>query len=393
MPGVTRSVWQSRKAAREACDVCIVGAGILGASTAWWLGKLAPRLRVVVVDARWPAYGASGRNAGFLLQGAVTDYVSDIRLYGIDRARALRTFTHENRDQLLAEIPTESFGFVPSGSLTVAGETEEEERLRESAALMDRDGFPAELLGASAVNTRLGSKDYRSGLLVPTGGMLNPAELVGQLIARSGATSHTHRPVLHVDADAVEGGDFRIAAGTVVVCAGPWTAELLPEAARFVRPVRAQMMALEPARPMTLDLPIYSHEGFYYLRPDPRGRILVGGARHLHREVEVGFRDATTPALQADLLDYARRHFPELARARKVTAWAGTMGFSPDGLPFVGRVPSGAYLATGFTGHGMAYGFRSGRLLANLVTGTEDPFAALFDPERPTAAASQCASD
>ena len=47
------------------------------------------------------------------------------------------------------------------------------------------------------------------------------------------------------------------------------------------------------------------------------------------------------------------------------------MGFSPDGLPVVGALPRGAgYWATGFTGHGMSFGFRFGRLLADLVVGT-----------------------
>lgn len=382
MPGVTRSVWQAPGVFTAECDVCIVGAGILGASAAWWLGKLRPHLKVILLDARWPAYGASGRNAGFLLQGAVTDYASDIELYGLTRARSLRRFTHENRDQLLAEIPGEAFAFEPSGSLTIAGGANEESRLAESAELMRRDGFPAELLSAVQVCEKLGAVNYLSGLFAPSGGMLDPAQLVTQLVARSGALVRTGSPVLHVEPGVVEGAEFRIAAAEVIVSAGPWTGQLLDEAIQYVRPVRAQMVALEPASPLGLCTPIYSHEGYYYLRPDPRGRILVGGARHLHREAEVGFRDQTTPALQADLIRYARHHFPELVNATPVRSWAGTMGFSPDGLPFVGRGSSGVLLATGFTGHGMAYGFRTGRLLANLVSGGQDEFADLFDPNR-----------
>lgn len=382
MSGVTRSVWQAPSVFETECDVCIVGAGILGASAAWWLGKLQPRLKVILLDARWPAYGASGRNAGFLLQGAVTDYASDIDLYGLTRARSLRRFTHENRDQLLAEIPGDAFAFQASGSMTIAGDEKEEDRLSESADLMGRDGFPAQLLSAAQVCEKLGAVNYLSGLFAPSGGMLDPAQLVTQLVARSGAVVRTGSKALHVEPGLVEGADFRIKATEVIVSAGPWTGELLPEAADYVRPVRAQMVALEPASPLKLGTPIYSHEGYYYLRPDPLGRILVGGARHLHREAEVGFGDRTTPELQSDLIRYARHHFPALAEATPVRRWAGTMGFSPDGLPFVGRGRSGVLLATGFTGHGMAYGFRTGRLLANLASGASDEFADLFDPDR-----------
>ncbi|MFT4605829.1 MAG: gamma-glutamylputrescine oxidase [Rhodothermales bacterium] len=382
MSGVTRSVWQSRSVDARSADVCIVGAGILGASAAWWLGRLRPGLRVVLLDARWPAYGASGRNAGFLLQGAVTDYVSDIALYGPDRARRLRSFTHENRDQLLAEIPPDSFAFKASGSLVVAGDAGEEERLVESAALMERDGFPAEVLTGVEVNARLGSRGYLSGLLQSSGGMLNPGDLVSQLVARSGAQVKTRSPALYLDEREVEGAEFRVEAERVIACAGPWLPQLLPGASDWVRPVRAQMLALQPEAPLRLDLPIYTHEGYYYLRPDGAGRILVGGARHLHAAGEVGFRDVTTPALQEDLLAYAQTHFRGLDGAKVVARWAGTMGFSPDGLPVIGVGPRGVLVATGFTGHGMAYGFRAGRLLANLALGIPDEAADLFSPER-----------
>ena len=62
------------------------------------------------------------------------------------------------------------------------------------------------------------------------------------------------------------------------------------------------------------------------------------------------------------------------------------MGFSPDGLPVVGTVPGidGALFACGFTGHGMAYGFRVGRMLAELALGLPAADADLFTPERLT---------
>jgi glycine/D-amino acid oxidase-like deaminating enzyme len=316
------------------------------------------------------------------LQGAVTDYVSDIALYGIERARRLRVFTHENRDQLLSELPPDSFAFTASGSLVVAGDAAEEKRLRESAELMERDGFPAEALTSAQVNERLGSTGFLSGLLQDSGGMLNPAQLVAQLVARSGAQVKSRSPVLSLGEQVVEGAEFSVEASRILVCAGPWLPDLLPEAVAWVRPVRAQMLALEPEAKPRLDLPIYTHEGYYYLRPDPRGRILVGGARHLHADQEVGFADGTTPGLQADLLAYAQTYFPDLQGIAPVARWAGTMGFSPDGLPVIGPGPRGTLVATGFTGHGMAYGFRAGRLLANLALGRDDDAADLFSPER-----------
>jgi glycine/D-amino acid oxidase-like deaminating enzyme len=60
------------------------------------------------------------------------------------------------------------------------------------------------------------------------------------------------------------------------------------------------------------------------------------------------------------------------------------MGFSPDGRPVVGSVPQqpGSVFVTGFTGHGMGYGFRMGRVLADLVCGGQPDALDLFTAAR-----------
>jgi gamma-glutamylputrescine oxidase len=169
----------------------------------------------------------------------------------------------------------------------------------------------------------------------------------------------------------------------VVLCLNAFLPHLVPALSAFVRPVRAQMLATAPAAPF-LDRPVYSHEGFFYVRQLPDGRVLAGGARHLHLDAEVGYEDATTEALQADLEAHLRRHFPAAAGAPVERRWSGTMGFSPDGLPVVGAAPGvpGALFACGFTGHGMAFGARFGLLLARLALGMNDEAGDLFAAER-----------
>ena len=62
--------------------------------------------------------------------------------------------------------------------------------------------------------------------------------------------------------------------------------------------------------------------------------------------------------------------------------WAGTMGFSHDALPYIGRIAEGTFVCGGFTGHGMAFGPASAELVATLVRGATHPDADLFDPSR-----------
>jgi glycine/D-amino acid oxidase-like deaminating enzyme len=178
-------------------------------------------------------------------------------------------------------------------------------------------------------------------------------------------------------------GGGAVEAGRVLVAANAYLPALVPELGAVVRPVRAQMLATAPVAPV-LPVPVYSHDGFYYARQTADGRVLLGGARHLHEAGEVGHEDATTPALQADLEAYLRAHVPGAAGAPVERRWSGTMGFSPDGLPVLGDVPGvpGAVYAAGFTGHGMGYGLRFGRLAARRLLGEPDDAADLFDAAR-----------
>lgn len=374
------SYWQraNREPDLEA-DIAIVGGGIIGCSAAWWLHSMQPELRVAVIDAGEIAGGASGRNAGFLLQGTSTDYLRDVSEFGADRARRLWHFTRENRDLIFSELRGRSFALEASGSLTVAGTAEEDERLRRCVGRMRSDGAPVAYIPPDETNRRLISRGFFGSLYVPFGAMLDPVQLVRHIVQRSEAQVLEHHRVLDIaevkNRAAIETTGRRVIADRVLLAMNAYLPQLYEELGRYVRPVRAQMLATEPMMPRWMHVPAYSHEGYFYVRQAPSGAVLVGGARHLHVRDEVGYEDAPTPAVQHDLLRYLNGHFPQTQGLEVRRRWSGVMGFSPDGLPVVGEVPGidGSFWAAGFTGHGMGYGFRFGRLLAELLLGQRDP--------------------
>ncbi|AEN73400.1 FAD dependent oxidoreductase [Rhodothermus marinus SG0.5JP17-172] len=382
---MTRSFWQRRhQAAERAADIAIVGGGVIGCATAFWLHRLRPQLRLILLEAGALADGASGRNAGFILPGASADFLKDCNRYGEERARRLWQFTRENRALLVRELDPTAFDWEDGGALIVAGSAEEEKRLQEAVSWLRSDGAPAIFLSAAEINRRLQARGYRGGLYLPEGGCLDPVALVRYLAARSEALVLTHHPVLALEPCGegvrLETPYGSVRAGQVLLALNAYLPRLLPETAAYVRPVRAQMLATEPAGRRWVPCPVYSHEGFFYLRQLADGTLLLGGARHLHLEEEVGYEDATTEALQTDLERYLHAYFPQTEGLRVRCRWSGTMGFSPDGLPVVDQVPglAGSYWAAGFTGHGMGYGFRMGRLLAELLLGRRSEGYDLF---------------
>jgi glycine/D-amino acid oxidase-like deaminating enzyme len=373
------SFWQRASTAdTTAYDVVVVGGGIVGCATAFWLRRRRSKLRVAIVEAQSIGYGASGRNAGFLLQGTDSDYLSDVEHFGAQNAKQLWRFTRENRNLIESELQGATFGFQASGSLVVAGDAAEDKRLQASVSPLRAIGAPVVYLSPKETNRRLDADGFHGSLYVTSGAMLNPLQLVQHIAGVSEAQVFEYQPVRQIvpvgDHYRVETEGRQIEAGQVVVTVGAHLPRLFPSLDRYVRPVRAQMLATEPSA-RHLSTPAYSHTGEFYIRQAPGGEVLLGGARHRNADAETGYEDATTPAVQNDLEAYLDEHFPWARDLDVAQRWSGTMGFSPDGLPVVGTIPEqpGNVWATGFTGHGMGYGFRMGQLLAALALGDSSP--------------------
>lgn len=358
----------------------------MGCATAYWLRQIDPSLHVVILEADHLAFGASGRNAGFLLLGTHTDYATAVQKSGRENARRLWQFTAENA-RLISKLEPSAYDLQQVGSMTVAGDEVEADRLKRSGKMLTEDNVYNTFLDSHAVNDELGSAGFLAGLKVSEGGMLNPAKLVRYLASNSGATVCEGCPVTSLESEGaavrLSGSFGSVKASRVVLTLNAYLPKLVTELSSIVRPVRAQMLATEPV-PQFLNHPVYSHDGFYYMRQRSDGRVMLGGARHLHLDEEVGYEDATTDAVQNDLQEYFKSHFPNVNMPRVERRWSGTMGFSPDALPVLGGVPDvdNAIFAAGFTGHGMGFSIRFGQLLARTALGTIDDAFDLFEMSR-----------
>ena len=386
---MSRSYWQKHEKGPEfRCDIAIIGGGIIGCSAAYWLSRVLPDRHVAIVEQGTLASGASGRNAGFLLQGAGSDYRKDCTLFGAEKARRLLRFTRENRDLLFEEIGLAG-QLESSGSLVAAGSELEDRRLQEAVSLLRSDGTPAIYFPWEETSRRISGRGFFGSLYVPSGAMMNPVSLVSAIAKKSNADILEHHPVQLVEARSdgvhIETSARIVRAERVLVAVNAWLPTLFPTLGRYVRPVRAQMLATEPMGDRWLDVPVYSHDGYYYVRQTRTGIVLAGGARQLHEDVEVGYDIGPTAPVQADIEIYLRQHFPRCAGMQVDLRWSGTMGFSPDALPVVGPLPEipGSLWAAGFTGHGMGYGFRFGKLLADeMAYGRHAEGADLFSVDR-----------
>ncbi len=361
----TKSVWGTPPALPPPAslprrvDVVIVGGGITGVAL---LDALRRRgADAVLLEREHLAAGASGRNAGFLLAGAAENYARAVERHGRATAAEVWAFTIENHALVAAAAAPLNAAHHVRGSIIAALDAAEAASLEASAAMLAEDRLPGEISSTARVPGSL------CVLINESDGEIDPVRLVGGMARAHADRVFEGHPVVAVeDGDntaVVQLRDRSVDAAAVVLATNAWTSQLLPSIR--IAPVRAQMLAAAPA-PMVIPLPVYAEWGHRYWRQRDDGTVLVGGFRHRALEDEVGYALDTTELVQAHLESQLRA----LAVRTDVThRWAGTMGFSEDGLPLVGLAPGSRriHVCAGYTGHGMGFAVNAATSLARRI--------------------------
>lgn len=375
------SFWLSRPRPVREVRYAVVGGGLVGLSTAYWLARsqrLEDSEEIAVLEAGGIGQRASGRNAGFLLTGSAEPLVELAEMVGEEAALRFWELSRENRELLRRELldgngaggPRVECEFLPEGSwIATLDDPTARAVLETSAARLEAAGFELRWVEGPELARVSGSSGLGAALYQPRDGGLDPVALTRGMARVGGFPVHTGVRVRSLEPAGervrlvADGGDWL--AERVVVALNAYAPEVLPHLQGSVRPVRGQMLATEPgARP--LEGVWYIEDGYQYLRQLPDGTLLLGGCRHHDRDREVGFEETPTDTIQDALEEFLRQRFPAFAQRSVARRWAGIMAFTDDGLPRIGEVPEvpGAIYAAGFNGHGLSLGFAAGRHLA-----------------------------
>jgi len=348
-------IGQEQKRA-DACDVVVVGAGLVGAAVAVRLAQ--EGFDTAVLEAKSVAGGATGRSAGMVITGLAGHYNRAVSAYGRQKAREIWALTVEGRERLVEtavrlEVPIEH-----TGSLALAVEEAEVDALRESAELLREDGFDAWFGSSDPLN-----RGFRAAMRQPDDVIVDAAALTRALLTTSGVAVHEGTEVYHLEP---EGDGVRVwARGRTVLC-GAVVLAINGYAPLFdfyftdkIAPTRGLIFATKPLGGMVLEQPCYADYGHEYCCQLPDRRLLLGGWRRPHASRrEASQENEPDDVVQDGLIRFASRHFPEI-ETRSADRWSGTMGFTTDGLPLLGRLPDlqRVHFAVGFGGRGLAWAF------------------------------------
>jgi gamma-glutamylputrescine oxidase len=382
----------------DAADVVVVGGGLLGTWTAYWLARAGAA--VTLIERTAISWGATGRNGGFVRAGVAEGFGGAVARIGREATRAIWQLTLEGQElvpQIVAEEGIDC-DYRRPGTLSLALDGEPLAAMRRGAALMAADGLGGELLDRQGVQdyirTPLGP-EIAGGLYFSDGALLHSARYlagIARAAQRHGARlchAGIRRLVPQGDGTLVETSRGTVRAGRVVVALNAWSDELIPALAGVVVPVRGQILSYEPLPPVfrTGVGASVTPTGEYW-QQTPDGAIVLGGCRADAPGQDVGVREPVpTAEVTAAIEAVLPRLFPQLEGLRVARRWAGLMAFTADYLPVVDAAPDlpGVWFAGGFCGHGMPYGPRIGQLLAEAaMTGTTPAALAPLRLGRPT---------
>ena len=350
-------------------DVAIIGAGVIGLTTAYFAAKRG--LRVLLIDKQLPGQEASWAGAGMLPPGNdFPELPPEARLRGASHA------LWEPLSQELRELTGIENGYSRGGGLELAG-AGEGDRVAGEITRWRKEGVrgePLDQVGLRRFCPDLGPTFTHGYFLPDYGQVRNPWHLRALLTAceKLGVTLCTNCEVLgferkHEQCRSLVTATGKIEAQQFVVTCGAWSAKLLTEARVHlpIRPIRGQIVLLKcPEAPFSQVLNI----GHRYLVPRNDGRVLIGAT-----EEDVGFEKGNTPAGVGGLLDLAQQVLPSLANVTIERTWSGLRPHAPGGLPLIGSVPGwgNLYIAAGHFRAGLQLSPITGKLISQLLAGEQ----------------------
>lgn len=361
-------------------DFVIVGGGIAGLSTAYWLQKENPQARIALIEKSRLGFGASGRNAGFVTCGSLEHFIKLQEKFGLDKATEIWKFSEENRRLLLEYIiedNAEAVDFRHTGSCTVAPSAEYWAKYQSAASVMKSQGIDVYEIDPIDLEKDYGVTGFAGGIQYSGDGFVHPIKLLQRLREKLNVDIFENTEVFSFEEGReqivrTDHGSFHCS--KVILTLNAYLPQLLPSMSSLVTPQRGQILVTKPLPPFVRG-PCYLTKHLCYFRQLPTGELLIGGFRNLSEQTENSLLDQTTEIIQDALLNFVRERFKYGKKAEVSYRWSGIMGFSPDGQMLIGKLPDHKHihLMAGCSGHGMGLSFHAAKVLAGSLSGKKVP--------------------
>ena len=361
------------------CDVCVVGAGFTGISTALSLAEKGKR--VIVVEGSRIGFGASGRNGGQIVNSFNRDIDYIFKNYGDDIGQKMAKMAFAGSELIRHRIEKYNIDCdLKHGNVFAACNKKQFEELKAKKALWESHGHnELELLTASSIQDHIGTDRYAGGLLDRKGGHIQPLNLVlGQARAfeELGGQIFADSEVVRLEKGVpgkVVTKQGTVIADKIVVAGNAYVFGLLPEVEKKAMPCGTQVIATEPL-PEDLQKQLLPTDrcvedcnyllDYYRLSGD--GRLIYGGG------TTYGARDPGK--IESIIVPKMLKTYPMLKDVKIDFAWTGNFLLTMMRMPQVGKIGENLYYAQGYSGHGVTSSHLMGEILSDAIDGDTERF-------------------
>lgn len=382
---LTSSEEYPRATGRIEADICIVGGGLAGLTAALKLARAGRS--VVLLEENRIAWGASGRNGGFVAAGYATGLDSIARHVGQHQANELYRLSMEGVEIVRAHIDALNIQEAsPVPGIAKALRYHSSGALKASCEKQRRDfGMQLRHLTRDEVRELFNSPKYHEAVLDEDAFHFHPlnyARALAREAVRQGASIYERSAVVSAELDGgrkwLRTQNATIEAGQVLFATGGYTGRVVPALRRSFLPIATYVLLTEEAPDLVRDairtdaaILDDRRAGDYYRVVDGGRRILWGG------------RITTRTSDPGNIAALLRREmvttYPQLEPLKVELAWSGLMSYARHLMPQIGQLQPGVWYCTAFGGHGMNTTAIGGTIIAEGMAGESDRYR-LFAP-------------
>jgi glycine/D-amino acid oxidase-like deaminating enzyme len=368
------SYWE-RTTYFEGLDAVIVGAGIVGLSTAIAIKRKYPKWKVLVLEKGYLPSGASTKNAGFACFGSPSELQEDLKTIPANEVWETVDMRYQGLKTLFELVDPKKIDYFPCGSydLIKSSETEIDTEyinyLNTSIQYITKSKhtFSEE----KKIKQKFGFEGIKHAYFNQFEGSLHTGKLIEQL----------HQKAVHLGISILFGIEcqkyeanpialtVQLSVGEInparlIICSNGFAAQLIHE---DVVPARAQVLITKPIPKLSLNSTFHLEKGYYYFRTI-NGRILLGGGRNIDFKGENTSIIATTENIQAALHRILEDIILPNQKVEIDYSWSGIMGVGASKQPIVKMISPNVYAGVRMGGMGVAIGAAVGKQLSKLLS-------------------------
>lgn len=371
------SYWE-KKTFLENIDTLVIGAGIVGYSTALHLKQSNPDHKIVVIERGILPSGASSKNAGFACFGSATELFSDLESMPEEEVWQTVKDRWEGLKYLREVIGDENLKLQINGSwdLITKNETELYSNTKNKIEYLNQKLFEITEISNvftvdSKVSEKFGFEGVETSIFNKLEGQIDTASM-NHAFYKKIIASDIHvlfnTEAIEIENNNVTTNHGLIKSKNIAICTNGFAKKFITN--ESINPARAQVIITKPIENLKIKGTFHYNCGYYYFR-NIDNRILFGGGRNLDLKGEETVKIENSKLIIDSLKKILKEVILPNTQFEIDHQWAGIMGVGTTKKPIIKKLSENTYCGVRLGGMGVAIGTLVGKQLSDLILNRE----------------------